>query len=1018
MKKILLLIASVMLIGTSQLDAQNNVVTFTNYSTGWSYGYFDFGNVTVGSSSSAASFDANFASMSPPGGAPVTVTAPSGFEISLDNATYTNSTTIPVTGASFVQTIYVRFSPTTTGYQDGLVEFIRYSTLMNSPDYEPWVAGTGDAATAPEIDIQGNNTSIPDGSTTPLLIDHTDFGSIAAGATRSRTYTIYNTGDANLTLTDQGGGSYVLIGGQNSANFSVTTQPSTPIAPSGSTTFTVQFDPAGVADYYQATISIGNNDSDENPYNFAIAGTATSSAPTVSATTDAHNITSTQAVSGGNISSNGGSSITDQGVCYAEYSDSSDPTTADFTKSASTTGVGSYTVTLTGLSCGTRYEYLAYAMNTSGTAYGPLVKDFWTLSEEPDAQTSSLTASGYSTTQITLEFDALNSINNANRYLITMEIGSAPDETPADGNIYSSGELDGEFLVIITDESATSYTVGSLTNTNDYYFKIYPYNVCDQGTLRADVAATANYLTSPTRVTNTYPSPTSATWAGTGSWSNTSNWTPRMPGIDTDVTINNTEPSELAVDQNVTVNNFTISADGHVTLGSGKTLTVSGNFEIQSDGSGTGSYLDQGTTSIAGTTTVKQYLSLGQRYFVSTPTSGATFADLQSSPNSSHDFYWYQESENLWRDLNDNSSTSSLVNGRGYEIYYGSNFPDPDGLGFNGVYFNDGTMYNANASPTITYSGPEPTMIGWNLVGNPFPVSIDWDVTGWTKTNLYGSVYTWNGSQYISWNGSTGGITNGIIPPMSAFFVRANATGAHLTIPRAARVHDPQPHYKNQLADLLVLQVEGNGYEDKTYINFAKDATSGFDNYHDAFKLPGLEAAPQLYSDIGTEVLSINVLPYGQDQYSVQLGFESGAEGIYEIHAQELESFTDASILLVDSQEDVTIDLNTTQDYSFFASPGDDPHRFTVLFSGPFGIENPATETEEMKIYAYDRNIFVDNTENLRGEVAIFNVIGQKTSTHGLEGGLNRIPVNAIPGYYIVKVVTPEKVVTEKVYIK
>ncbi|MCX6321681.1 MAG: fibrobacter succinogenes major paralogous domain-containing protein [Bacteroidia bacterium] len=77
-------------------------------------------------------------------------------------------------------------------------------------------------------------------------------------------------------------------------------------------------------------------------------------------------ITPTTAISGGNITSDGGATITARGVCW---STSQNPTLAD-SKSIDGTGTGVFTSSIAGLTLGTTYYVRAYATNSAGTAYG------------------------------------------------------------------------------------------------------------------------------------------------------------------------------------------------------------------------------------------------------------------------------------------------------------------------------------------------------------------------------------------------------------------------------------------------------------------------------------------------------------------------------------------------------------------------------------------------------------------------------------------------------------------------
>jgi len=87
--------------------------------------------------------------------------------------------------------------------------------------------------------------------------------------------------------------------------------------------------------------------------------------PTVTTATIS-DITQTAATGGGNVTDDGGATVTARGVCWSL---STNPTLADdFTNDGS--GTGSYTSSLTGLSPDTEYFVRAYATNSEGTAYG------------------------------------------------------------------------------------------------------------------------------------------------------------------------------------------------------------------------------------------------------------------------------------------------------------------------------------------------------------------------------------------------------------------------------------------------------------------------------------------------------------------------------------------------------------------------------------------------------------------------------------------------------------------------
>ena len=118
----------------------------------------------------------------------------------------------------------------------------------------------------PEINVAGNATSIPDGDVTPDVLDDTDFGNVSVGTTHDHTFTIQNLGTGTLNLT---GGTIVSISGD--PEFTIQTQPLTSSIANGGPdlTFVVQFSPTTIGSR-TATISISNDDCDEDPYTFVV----------------------------------------------------------------------------------------------------------------------------------------------------------------------------------------------------------------------------------------------------------------------------------------------------------------------------------------------------------------------------------------------------------------------------------------------------------------------------------------------------------------------------------------------------------------------------------------------------------------------------------------------------------------------------------------------------------------------------------------------------------------------------
>ncbi len=165
-------------------------------------------------------------------------------------------------------TFTVKFDPSVSGLRTATVSIMNND--INENPYDFVIQGTG--ITLPEINVKGNGVTIADGDNTPIVSDNTDFGSLSANSgTVVKTFTVENLGSADLNLT---GTPIVEFLGVNASEFTLSALPATTVIPGANTTFQVTFAPMGYG-IRSATLSIANNDGNENPYNFSIQGRGT-----------------------------------------------------------------------------------------------------------------------------------------------------------------------------------------------------------------------------------------------------------------------------------------------------------------------------------------------------------------------------------------------------------------------------------------------------------------------------------------------------------------------------------------------------------------------------------------------------------------------------------------------------------------------------------------------------------------------------------------------------------------------
>lgn len=189
-----------------------------------------------------------------------------------------NSTVAAGNSTTFV----VQFSPFTNGTKTATINIPSNDT--DETLYNFRVRGSA-FTPAPEVNVQGNATNIVDGDVTPTATDHTNFGDVNAANTLDRTFTIQNTGAADLDIYS------IYINGVDAGNFAITPTPTGTITiiPGDSYAFVTRFTPLTVG-IKNATINIVSNDADEAAYNFNIRGNGFVPVPEINITGNGANI--------------------------------------------------------------------------------------------------------------------------------------------------------------------------------------------------------------------------------------------------------------------------------------------------------------------------------------------------------------------------------------------------------------------------------------------------------------------------------------------------------------------------------------------------------------------------------------------------------------------------------------------------------------------------------------------------------------------------------------------------------
>ncbi|WP_338768016.1 choice-of-anchor D domain-containing protein [Bernardetia sp. ABR2-2B] len=279
----------------------------------------------------------------------------------------------------------------------------------------------------------------------------------------------------------------------------------------------------------------------------------------------------------------------------------------------------------------------------------------------------------------------------------------------------------------------------------------------------------------------------------------------------------------------------------------------------------------------------------------------------------------------------------------------------------------NGTLNNGNQSIAVTNSGGGFSQEGYNLIGNPYPSPIDWELVLAASTGLEDAVYIdipvnqYQGvfAEYVNGVSNNGGKKE--IASMQGFFVRTTAGGT-VNMNNGVRLTTDTRFFKtteteNLKEGLIRVALKSSNSLDETTVYFQAGATTNFDGKYDAAKLHKMNATRStLYSynenEEGqeSEYFAINGLGSFKENQTLPLAMNILKDGDYEITLRSMKYFhSKHELYLYDSLTDSLHNLKAEGDYKFEAKKGYEIKRFVLLFKTD--ASQDFFENEKLMVY-------------------------------------------------------------------
>ncbi|MHA7830196.1 MAG: T9SS type B sorting domain-containing protein [Flagellimonas sp.] len=183
--------------------------------------------------------------------------------------------------------------------------------------------------------------------------------------------------------------------------------------------------------------------------------------PTVT-TTAVSGIAHISAILGGEVTDNGGASVTERGIVY---NTTGTPNVDDDTKVQIGSGDGGFTQEITGLSAGTTYYVRAYAINSEGASYGSEVSFTTTSNDIPSGSVITNQSECINGSVSGLAFTITDTFPGDNTFVVTAASSNTSVVANADIIITGSGNTRSFAITPILDAAGTSTITVSIEDS-------------------------------------------------------------------------------------------------------------------------------------------------------------------------------------------------------------------------------------------------------------------------------------------------------------------------------------------------------------------------------------------------------------------------------------------------------------------------------------------------------------------------------------------------------------------------